>query len=454
MRRHRLLLSLAAVLAMLMVSSPANAGPGSGSGPTAGPATVIWRVSVAPGSADAETLMDRGFDVTEAREGNSLFVVGERWTGLQLRLVGYHSRVEQVLPASAPADVTIQADTYFGGYHTVESQQAHLTSVAAARPDLATVVDYGDSWRKATGRAGGFDLRAICLTHKVSGDCALSPNSTKPRFLLMSQIHAREIATGELTYRWIDFLVANYGSNAAVTNLLDTTEVWVVPTVNPDGVSVVQTGSTRPLLRRKNLDNTFGTCGGTTSLSYGIDLNRNASSHWGGASRNACSETFQGPRAASEPEIASLQNLFRQLFADQRGTSDSSAAPLTTRGIMITLHSYASLNLFPWGFANRAAPNDSQLRAIANRFRTFNGYPAGRPGELLYNASGTTDDWSYGELGIASFTIEVGPNSGTCSGFTPAFSCVDTNFWPRHQPLFMFAGSIAGAPYQFASSLT
>ena len=38
----------------------------------------------------------------------------------------------------------------------------------------------------------------------------------------------------------------------------------------------------------------------------------------------------------------------------------------------------------------------------------LNGYRSGQPGEILYNASGTSDDWTYGELGIASFTIEAG----------------------------------------------
>ena len=35
---------------------------------------------------------------------------------------------------------------------------------------------------------------------------------------------------------------------------------------------------------------------------------------------------------------------------------------------------------------------------------------------------------------MPSFTFELGPTSGTCSGFTPAYSCMDSLFWPKNLP--------------------
>jgi hypothetical protein len=73
----------------------------------------------------------------------------------------------------------------------------------------------------------------------------------------------------------------------------------------------------------------------------------------------------------------------------------------------------------------------------------YNGYRYGQPGEILYNASGTSDDWSYGELGIAGFTVEV----ASCGSFTPAYSCVDTD-WAANRPALMYVAGRARAPYR------
>jgi carboxypeptidase T len=110
---------------------------------------------------------------------------------------------------------------------------------------------------------------------------------------------------------------------------------------------------------------------------------------------------------------------------------------------MISIHSAAGMNLFPWGFTNRDAPNDAKLRAIAAQMSRLNGYRSGQPGEILYNASGTSDDWTYGELGIASFTIEA----ASCGTFTPAFSCAGTDY-QRNLPVLMYVAGLAKAPYR------
>jgi hypothetical protein len=428
-----------------------------------GPATAestqlfVYRVS-ASSDESAQRLFRDGFDVLENRAGTDLFVLGDAAMADQLRAAGFRPTIFQRLEpqgwsapstrlvpnAAAPAVAPVD-ETYYGGYHTVVAQYAHLGAVATAHPDLATVVDYGDSYLKTRNAATGYDLRAVCLTHKQAGDCALNPNVTKPRFVLMTQIHAREIVTGDIAWRFIDYLAGGYGTVAAVTTLLDSTEVWVVPVVNPDGVDEVQQGGNSPYLQRKNRDGTGCANPPTGSNQLGVDLNRNTVTHWDttGVSSNVCSQTYPGRSADSEPETKAIEGLFRQLFADQRGPGDGSAAPVTTRGAMITMHSYAGMNLFPWGWTNTHTGNDAKLRAIAAHMSQLNGYRYGQPGEILYNASGTSDDWSYGELGIASFTIEV----ASCGSFTPAHSCTATDY-SKNLPVLMYVAGIAAAPYQ------
>jgi carboxypeptidase T len=420
----------------------------------------VYRVSA---STDASTqqLFAAGFDVLENRTGTDLFVLGDTGTADRLRAAGFRPTVveklnpvgwkapstrlvpDAVAPAVAPID-----ETYDGGYHTVRAQYAHLDKVAADHPALATVVDYGDSYLKTRNAATGYDLKAVCLTHKQSGDCALTPNVTKPRFLFMTQIHAREIVTGDIAWRFIDHLANDYGRDSEVTALLDGTEVWVVPIVNPDGVDVVQQGGNRPYLQRKNVDavsNAHCANPPTGSNQAGVDLNRNTITHWdtSGVTANPCGQTYPGKAGDSEPETKAIEGLFRKLFADQRGPGDGDAAPATARGAMISMHSYAGMNLFPWGWTNQHTANDGPLRRIAQKMSSYNGYRYGQPGEILYNASGTSDDWSYGELGIASFTIEA----ASCGSFTPAYSCTATDY-AKNLPALMYVAKIARAPYQ------
>ena len=88
----------------------------------------------------------------------------------------------------------------------------------------------------------------------------------------------------------------------------------------------------------------------------------------------------------------------KDLFRDQRGSGEGAMAPLTTTGAALTLHSAANLALFPWGYdADVQAPNDEGLRSFAFRASYYNEYPTGQPGEILYDASGNTDDWGYAD---------------------------------------------------------
>ncbi|GHF35566.1 M14 family zinc carboxypeptidase [Streptomyces morookaense] len=445
-----------ALAAAAMFPQASSAAAGNTAAPSPSPDTaVVYRVP-AHHKQDAQKLVQAGYDLLERRQGDDLFVLGDRNSAAGLRRLGFTPTVESTMPRSRPsAHARPDADgTYDGGYHTVDAHYAHLDQVAAAHPDMATVVTYGQSWLKQAG-AGGHDLKAICITRIKPGDCQLNPNAAKPRFFLMSQIHAREITTGEMSWRWIDTLTNDYGKDPDITRLMDSTEMWVVPIANPDGVDIVAQGGDNPVLQRKNADNANGVSCGWTGQT-GVDLNRNAGTHWGGlgTSTQPCSEVYLGPAADSEAENTGLESLFRQLYpAVRTGTGDSDPAPADAKGMMISLHSDASMVLFPWEADHTIhSGNDATLRALAAHMGSITGYQSGQAGEILYDASGGTDDWTYDKLGLASFTIEIGDVDGRgCSGFTPSFSCQDSYFWPKIKPALLYAAQHAAAPYQASS---
>lgn len=215
MRMSGIAACLAAVV--LALAPPAAVHAAAVVAPSDSPAASVYRVS---GVTPAELArLTSAYDVLEARSGADYFVLGDAATPGQLRAEGFRVTLDRRLPTltrrpgsqRAPALATVYA-TFFGGYHTVAAHRQHLLDVASTYPALATVVDYGDSWLKTKGR-GGNDLLAICITHKAAGDCALSPNAPKPRSVVYAAIHARELATAEIAWNWIDYLTTSYGSD-------------------------------------------------------------------------------------------------------------------------------------------------------------------------------------------------------------------------------------------------
>ncbi|QBS39333.1 peptidase M14 [Nocardia sp. CS682] len=421
-----------------------------------------WEVPV-PTQAQKDIIEQAGIEMVPAGPGQ-VTIAADEATAKALRERGLNPKKGAPVYKSLPQERKAPDPTYYGGYHTAADLLKHASDVAAKYPGIAQVHDIGKSWKAERG-TGGHTMKVICLTgiakkatdqEKATAKTTLAPNgcamsptaSTKPRFLLTAQIHARELATGELAWKWIDYLANGYGTDSTATSILDTTEIWVVPVTNPDGVDVTASGGNRPKMQRKNVNNTQtpASCSVVDGSGNGpgVDLNRNFTVRWGGASRNACSQTFQGPRAASEPETQAVQRLYSSLFTNQR-PAGSRDVPDTAKGIVIDLHAYGNYGIIPSAATTK---NAGQLRALAKKI--VPGFIVGTSEETVgYSTTGTTDDQAHGALGLASLTIEIGPNnSSACGGFMPRYSCVNDTFWPQIKRAFTTAAQSAGAPYK------
>ncbi|WP_082381970.1 M14 family zinc carboxypeptidase [Ardenticatena maritima] len=355
-----------------------------------------------------------------------------------LRAEGYTVRILPDLTAQAQMENRPLAGQTSGipgypCYRTVEETHASLFDLAAAHPSLVRVLDIGDSWEKTTsGGANGYDILAAVITNQN-----VTPPGGKFKFVLMSAIHAREYATAELVMRFVEDLVQRYGTDPDVTWLLDYGELHIIPQANPDGRKQAEAG----YLWRKNTNNTNG-C--TAFPYYGTDLNRNSSFKWRGAGSSgyACSSTYRGPTPASEPETQAIQNYVASVLPDQRGPADTDAAPPDTTGLFITVHSYSELVLYPWGYTSAPAPNAAGLRRLGDKFGYYTGYQVCQPAECLYIADGTTDDWAYGELGVAAYTFEIGTT------FFQACSYFENTILAENLPALFYGFKAARRPYQ------
>jgi carboxypeptidase T len=326
-------------------------------------------------------------------------------------------------------------------YRTVEETEADLAALAAAHPTLARWIDIGDSWNQRNpGNGAGHDLRVLVLTNSnIPGP--------KPRFFLMAAIHARELATTELATRFAEELVAGYGRNPDATWLLDYTEIHILPLANPDGRKWAE----QLLYWRKNTNRADGCVNESPFFAYyGVDLNRNSSFKWGQcegpncSSNNACQDTFRGSGPASEPETQAIQNYVLSLFPDERGPADTDPAPVEKSGLLISLHSYSELVLFPWGWRATPSPNHTQLQTLGHKFGYFTGYGVCQSGaaNCLYMTDGTTDDWAYGELGVAAYTFEIG------TAFFEQCSYFENTLLAETLPALRYAAKATWRPYQ------
>lgn len=132
-------------------------------------------------------------------------------------------------------------------------------------------------------------------------------DGSKMGVFLYCQEHAREWVTPITCVETAERLVNNYATDAATKELVDNLDIFIMPTVNPDGGHYSFFDSA---LHRKNLSNYCSPEKSHPSYraQWGVDLNRNftvGSAHDGydGASTTECfSGVYAGPEELSEAE--------------------------------------------------------------------------------------------------------------------------------------------------------
>ncbi len=431
---------LAAVLCLLMLtlSGPA-AGQGSGTETIpsawravseAGP----WVVRISFQSRETTDALYQRIDVWQIlREEKVVVALVSEAEVRQLVEEGFELTLDQeqtlvLARLGIPLELQGGGIPGFPCYRTVEETFATAETMAAARPELATWTDVGDSWEKTQDPDSGYDLFVLKLTQSaVPGP--------KPVFFGNFAIHAREYTTAELGTRFAEFLFDNYGRDPDVTWLLDHHEVHLMLQSNPDGRKRAESG----LFWRKNTDNDY--CSNTNDR--GADLNRNFEFQWnccGGSSGSQCSPVFRGPTPASEPEIQAQQAYVQSIFPDQRGPDLNDPAPVDATGVAIDIHSAGRLILWPWGFDFNPPPNGTALTTFGRKLGFFNDYFPLQIREFA-NADGSSADYYYGELGVAGMAYELGTQ------FFESCSSFESNVVPGNIDSLFYAAKVARTPY-------
>lgn len=256
-----------------------------------------------------------------------------------------------------------------------------LKQMAAAYPGLATLVSIGKT----------YENRDVWLI-KLSAASRL----TKKTAFLDFGIHAREWISPATGAYMINEFLTTYSAGGAARRILDEWELHIVPVLNPDGYAH---SHARDRMWRKNRKPVGGSC-------FGVDLNRNFGYQWntGGSSGTPCSDTFHGGSPMSENEAKAMQKYM-------------TGKAWTT---YVTFHSYGQWWFTNWGYTPADPPSYAILKqkaAIGTKaIQSVNGraYTIGSSSQLLYIASGGSEDWARGTLNILySYCLELPPTGGT-----------------------------------------
>ena len=111
----------------------------------------------------------------------------------------------------------------FKHYHTPDESLVLMRLWAQKYPDLVEIYSVGKSFE-------GRDIWQMTITNRKTGK-----DTDKPAFFIEGGRHAGESTGSEATLYFINHVLTNYGSDPAITKLVDTKALYCKPHNNPDG---------------------------------------------------------------------------------------------------------------------------------------------------------------------------------------------------------------------------
>ncbi|XP_026853521.2 carboxypeptidase D [Electrophorus electricus] len=130
------------------------------------------------------------------------------------------SRVGEVTDPPGPA--TEEVESYKRYYNFVELTR-RLKSLARSYPHIADLSSVG---RSVEGR----ELWVMRITKDLRAE---APG--KPKFKYVGNMHGDETVSRQVLVYLIEYLLSRYGDDRRVTDLVNNTDIYIMPSMNPDG---------------------------------------------------------------------------------------------------------------------------------------------------------------------------------------------------------------------------
>ena len=323
---------------------------------------------------------------------------------------------------------------YDNQWHDSAEVDEEIENIVTSVPKLVDISVIGQSYQ-------GKNITSLRITNEQN-------TVQKAKTLVVAHHHGREQITVEMALRFVLRLLNNYGIDDTLTEYVDTQEIYVIMTINPDALDVVVNDGNHWL--RKNLrpydndgDGLFGgddvedvngdghisefdvyvkgSSGETYVNSYFegidndgdglfnedeiglVDLNRNYPTFWDGGDTDVTTQVYRGTTPFSEPET--------QAFRD--------FALNHTFAMAYSLHSGINATYFP------ADESDSWFEPVLyygmaadysdilpSGYNNIAGYPQVSDDRIMSTTYGGWGEWMYTERGCTvPITFEVYTNA-------------------------------------------
>jgi len=351
-------------------------------------------------------------------------------------------------------DITVSLATNDAGARTSTAAQVR-DAINASSPASALVVAYTYRGNAGGGTAPPSPRRNLSDFLDAPDTVSRDPHpvyalrigkvrdGSKMGVLAYAQEHAREWVPPLVTVETAERLLRNYASHGPTKQLLNNLEIWIAPSINPDGghYSFYDFASQRRNMTRHCAVN--GSYDLNARNSWGVDNNRNYTEYslfdgYDGASTSCTSDVFAGPSELSEPENKNLDWL--------------AARP----NVKFAMNLHSSGNYFMWSPGAYALPGrisaprptleeesyfwgaSSRILTSIKRHRGLSVTPArtGPISDVLYSAAGNSGDMLWYKYGIYAWNFEVGTQ------FQPPWEGPTSSSASAHQEALEFSNGL------------
>ena len=263
----------------------------------------------------------------------------------RIRALGYS-------PAVTIPDYQAWIDSVQFGYRTYTQVCSTMVNLAQSYPQICRLDTLGMSVRDS-----------LILAMRVTDNPQIE--EAEAEFRVLGPHHGDEKIATEITLSFLQYVLASYDTSAAIHNLVDSTELWVIPIVNVDGFVLNQ---------RENAN--------------GIDLNRDYGYRWSGMGGS--------PSPFSQPETRLIR---------QHGINNNIC-------MEFAYHSNASYVNYLWDNHPADPPDSGLVMALAQQYADST-YGSGTTllepinGYDWYEVDGSCQDAGFGLFGNFAHTIET-----------------------------------------------
>ena len=357
--------------------------------------TMLILATLCAGNAFAQKI-EKGFmvidpDQTVLREfAKNPEVIIDRVSKIGFEIYGL-AGLEQVLLSKNVQFSPLEAvsSKMAADYPTPENVIKKMQALEKQYPKIISLMEIGKS-------VDGRSLMFAKLTAPVK--LGILAPSARPEFKYIANMHGDEIVGREMMVKFIEDLAKNYGTDTRITKLLDSVQIYIMPSMNPDGAMKHQ---------RAN--------------SSGIDLNRSFP--------DFDSTDNQNTSANRAPEIQAIMKFQAQhhfkLSANFHGGAEVVNYPYDTVAAVFPLD-----NLVRTISLNYTRKIPYLWNSTAFEHGITNGYQ-------WYEVKGGMQDWSYHWHGDLQLTIELTNTKW------PPFSSVETTYQDNRDSLIGYIEEIA-----------